>query len=278
MRWCTDTAGSLVLLLLAALCAPAVHALGVPKLDAEAALTASQAVLGSQPADFTLLDTRERPVRLASLRGKPLLVSFIYTGCFTVCPTQTRTLHEAVRGLDRMLGPDQFNVVSIGFNQPFDSPQALGAFAAQHRIDYPNWQFLSPHARIVADLARAYGFSYTETPAGFEHIVGVTVVDANGRIYRQVYGERLNAEALGEPLRELLLSTPVSAAAGSTSLLERVRLLCTVYDPDTGQYRYNWSLLLQVVSGLAFFLTVGIYLWRERRPHPSATAVAEIQT
>ena len=55
-------------------------------------------------------------VDLASWRGKPLLVSFIYTGCFQVCPAQTRALYEAAKGLDIMLGEHQFNVVSIGFN------------------------------------------------------------------------------------------------------------------------------------------------------------------
>jgi protein SCO1 len=101
----------------------------VPKLDERRAITESQAVVGQVPADFTLLDRNGQPVRLADYRGKPLLVSFIYTGCFTICPTQTRSLHEAVKGLDRMLGPSQFNVVSVGFNQPFDSPQAMKAFA-----------------------------------------------------------------------------------------------------------------------------------------------------
>jgi protein SCO1/2 len=252
---------------------------GVPRLDERSALQASQAVIGTTPADFTLLDRSERPVRLAAYRGKPLLVSFIYTGCFTVCPTQTRTLHEAVRGLDRMLGPDQFNVVSIGFNQPFDTPEAMRAFAAQHRIDYPNWEFLSPHARHVEALTRAFGFSRVQTPAGFDHVVGVTVLDAEGRIHSQVYDDRLDTQALGSVLRELILGAP--PAGGLLSLdeiLDRVRILCTVYDPETGEYRYDWALLLEVGGGLGFFLTVGVYLWRERRQSPprraSATSLA----
>ena len=48
------------------------------------ALRASQAVIGKTIGDFTLLDREGRPVRLSSYRGKPLLVSFIYTGCFQV--------------------------------------------------------------------------------------------------------------------------------------------------------------------------------------------------
>lgn len=265
MRCCAELLAAAVLALGIAFATPT-RAGGVPRLDETAALRASQAVIGTTPPDFTLLDRRERPVRLADYRGKPLLVSFIYTGCFTICPTQTRTLHEAVKGLDRMLGPDKFNVLSIGFNQPFDTPQAMRAFAAQHRIDYPNWEFLSPHARHVDALTRAFGFSWVETPAGFDHIVGVTVLDAGGRIHSQVYNDRLTTEALGAVLRALMLGAPPAGGAFSLEeLVERVRILCTVYDPETGEYRYDWGLLFEVLGGLAFFTTVGVYLWRERR-------------
>lgn len=238
---------------------------GVPRLDARTALEVSQAVVGTTPPDFTLLDRQGRPVRMADFRGKPLLVSFMYTGCFTVCPTQTRMLHEAVKGLDRMLGPDQFNVVSIGFNQPADSPTAMRAFAAQQGIDYPNWRFLSPRGVDVEALTRGYGFSVVETPAGFDHIVDVTVVDSEGRIHGQVYGSQVTAQGLGEPLRQLILATPPGEGLPSLAeLVERVRILCTVYDPETGEYRYDWGLLLEIAGGLGFFLTVAVYLWRER--------------
>jgi protein SCO1/2 len=248
---------------------------GVPRLDTRQALTDSQAVVGTVPGDFTLADTQGRPVRLSSYRGRPLLVSFIYTGCFTICPTQTRALLEAVQGLDRMLGPHQFAVASIGFNQPFDSPQALRSFAAQHRIAYPNWTFLSPPRQQVDALTRAFGFSYVETPAGFDHIVGVTVVDAQGRIHSQVYGDRLTAEALGVPLRQLILAAPPEGSLPSVAeLVERVRILCTVYDADTGEYRYDWKLLLEIFGGLAFFASVGVYLWREWRGQRAARTPA----
>lgn len=263
MRRCAERLGATALALLLSWHA---HAGGVPTLDERAALTASQAVVGRVPPDFTLLDRKQQPVRLSDYRGKPLLLSFMFTGCFTVCPTQTRTLHEAVKGLDRMLGPNQFNVASIGFNQPFDSPQAMASFAAKHRIDYPNWKFLSPHYRYVGDLTRAYGFTLVGSPAGFDHIVGVTVVDAQGRIHSQVYGKHLTAQALGVPLRELILAAPPADALPSIDeLIARVRILCTVYDPDTGEYRYDWTLLFQIFGGLAFFLSVAVYLWREWR-------------
>jgi protein SCO1/2 len=239
-----------------------------PGLEPSDALHTSQAVVGKAIGDHTLLDRVGRPVRLSSYRGKPLLVSFIYTGCFQVCPTSTRSLYEAVRALQKVVGADQFNVISIGFNQPADSPQALRAFALQNGIDAPNWEFLSPHASIVKALTRDFGFSYVATPAGFDHLLAVTVVDAQGRIYAQVYGERLAADELGEPLRELLRGTPMPQSLRLIDIIDRVRILCTVYDPVTGQYRYAYGLIIEIAGGVTFALAMLWFFlaeWRARR-------------
>lgn len=240
----------------------------VPVLDQQAAIRASQAVVGQPIGDYTLLDREGKPVRLASYRGKPLLVSFIYTGCFEVCPTTTRSLEDAVRALQGRFGTNQFNVVSIGFNQPFDSPQALKAFAAQHRISQPNWDFLSPPAPIVGPLTRDFGFLYEATPAGFEHVLQVSLVDAQGRIARQVYGDRPAADALGEPMKQMLMGAPLPPQSQMSELIDRVRILCTVYDPETGTYRVDYGLFIEIAGGLTFIIAVAVYMlneWRSRR-------------
>jgi protein SCO1/2 len=245
----------------------AAHA-DVPRLDEAQALAAGEAAIGRNVPDLTLADRQGRPVRLSSYRGQPLLVSFIYSGCFQVCPTQTRALQEAVQGLEKTLGPSQFRVASIGFNQPFDSPAALRTFALQQRITHANWEFLSPTAAQADELTRAFGFSYVATPAGFDHVLGVTVVDAEGRIRAQVYGDRLRADQLGEPLRALLRDAPLPSRLTLADVVERVRILCTVYDPDTGTYRYDYKLIFELIGGALFFFSVAIYLlleWRSQR-------------
>jgi protein SCO1 len=246
----------------------AVPIAAVPALDEREALRAGEAAIGRPVPDLVLQDREGRPVRLADYRGKPLLVSFIYTGCFQVCPTQTRALHEAVKGLDVMLGEHQFNVVSIGFNQPFDSPTAMRSFARQYRIDYPNWEFLAPPRDRVDALTQAFGFSFVATPAGFDHVLGVTVVAPDGRIHAQVYGDKLRADQLGVPLRQLILNAPPAEVSTLATLVERVRILCTVYDPDTGQYRYDYKLIFELIGGALFFFSVLIYgllEWRDQR-------------
>lgn len=268
--------GSFALTVLAALAAavsPRAGAQGTPSalapvLDAREALVASQWVVGTTIGDFTLLDREGRPVRLSQYRGKPLLVSFIYTACFQVCPLTTKTLQKAVESGREYFGTDQYNVVSIGFNQPADSPQAMKAFALQHRIGSPNWNFLSAPAAIVGTLTREFGFVYAPTQAGFDHLLQVGVVDASGRLVTQVYGDDFSADRLGEPLRRLLADQPLPAQLSLADIVEKVRVLCSVYDPKSGTYRVSYSLAFEVAGGVTFAIAMLWFFaleWRERR-------------
>ena len=247
-----------------------------PALDQTAALRASQAVVGRAIGDYTLTDREGRAVRLSSYRGKPLLVSFIYTGCFQVCPTTTRVLQQATSVARAALGDGRFNVISIGFNQPADSPQALKSFAAQYGINAPNWEFLSPPAAIVPALARDFGFEFAATAAGFDHLLQVSVLDAEGRIYRQIYGEDYSADYLTEPLRQLITRKPVADLTSLSTILEQVRILCSVYDPRTGKYRVSYAIVLEIAGGATFLVWIIWFFlgewWTRRRAARRARA------
>jgi protein SCO1 len=241
----------------------------VDALDARDAMRASQAAVGSPVGAHTLLDREGRPVPLSSYRGRPLLVSFVYTGCFQVCPTSTRSLDHAVAALQSRFGTGSFAVASIGFNQPADSPQAMKAFAAQQRISRPGWDFLSAPAAVVPALARNFGFRFAATPAGFDHVLQVSVVDAEGRIVRQVYGDKSATQELVEALGRLAAGAPQPSPGALDALIEQVRILCTVYDPKTGTYRVDYSLALEVAGGITFILFIVLYManewWTARR-------------
>jgi protein SCO1/2 len=239
-----------------------------PALDAAEAMRASQAAVGRTVGDHALLDREGRPVRLSAWRGKPLLVSFIYTGCFQVCPATTRALDQSVQALEGRFGERQFNVVSIGFNQPADSPQALKAFAAQHRITRPNWEFLSPPSTAVEQIARDFGFVYAPTPAGFDHVLQVSLLDAQGRIVRQVYGDRPAVDVLGEAMKQLIAGQPLADQGLVADVIDRIRILCTVYDPETDSYRVDYRIVWEIAGGATFILFMALYMlneWRVRR-------------
>jgi protein SCO1/2 len=115
---------------------------------------------------------------------------------------------------------------------------------------------------------REFGFSYLATPAGFDHVLQATLLDAEGRVYRQIYGDQLNAATIGEPLAQLLRNAPVPQQFRLEDLIDRVRILCTDFDPVTGKTRFKYGLLLEVAGGLTFALAMVWFFfaeWRARR-------------
>ena len=233
-------------------------------LDAPAALQISQRAVGKPLGDYTLSATDGTLVRLADYRGKPLLVSFIYTGCTQVCPATTQFLGRAVEEAQRALGRDAFNVITVGFNLPFDSPVAMREFQKRQGIDLPHWAFLAADAPAIDGLARDLGFVWVPTGAGFDHLTQVTIVDANGGVFRQVYGESFALPMLVAPLQELVTGAP-APAPNLAGLLEKVRILCTVYDPRAGKYRLNYGLFIEIFAGLSVLGAIALYLGREWR-------------
>ena len=239
-------------------------------LDNETAYRISQQAIGKPVGDHVLLDRQGRPRRLADYRGKPLLVNFVYTACFHVCPTTTRNLQKAVQNTIAVLGTDRFNIVSIGFNQPFDSPEAMKAFATQYGIHLPNWEFLSPAPAIVDDVTRNFGFSYIATTAGFDHLNQISFVDAEGRIVRQVYGESFTAEDIAEPLKRMVTGAPLPPQTGTfEELADRLRIICSVYDPLTGRYRTNYALYFEIAGFISFLGFLGWVAWSFTRKSDS---------
>jgi protein SCO1 len=237
------------------------------KLDQQAAFNASQAAVGRAIGDHRLQAAGGRTVHLRDYRGKPLLVSFIYTGCFQTCPTDTLKIAGAVSAVQDLLGHDVVRVASIGFNVPFDSPEAMAAFARQQGISMRGWDFLSPSVSTVATLTNDFGFRYVASPKGFDHVTQLTVVDRNGRIYRQLYGDGLNPQAIVAALRDMDNGT-VPVAQGWSGVAARFRLLCSVYDSDSASYRSDYSLIVGILAGISILGSVAWMLgseWRKQR-------------
>jgi protein SCO1/2 len=252
-------------------------AAGSPQpIDVDAAIAKSQGVLGAYIGAHGFADGDGKRVSFADYRGRLLVVNFVYSGCSQVCPATTRWLATAVKEARKALGADTFDVVSIGFNVPYDNPVSLRAFARNNGIDDARWSFLTPDAADVEALARDFGFSYAATAGGYDHLTQVTIIDRQGRIYRQLYGESFALPMLITPLKDLVLDAPV-AAPGFAGLVEKMRILCTVYDPQSGKYRLNYGLFIELGAGiscLGFTLWYLVHEWRRRRRMRAQSAQA----
>jgi protein SCO1/2 len=242
---------------------------GATALDPDAALALSQSVIGRQVGGYAFVDRQGRQVRLADYRGKPLVVSFVYTGCFSVCPTTTARVAKAIRAARKTLGTGAFNVITIGFNLPYDSPEAMREFARRYGIDDPNWEFLTPFEQELPRLVADFGFQYVATAGGFDHITQLTVLDPQGRVYRQVYGEDFALPLFIGPLQELITGSPMPMTS-LADLVERIRIICTIYDPRTGSYRFKTSIVGDIVSFIGVTLVLFWFVWHGRRKRREA--------
>ncbi|MDH4134893.1 MAG: SCO family protein, partial [Gammaproteobacteria bacterium] len=106
-----------------------------PQFDEKSALAISQAAVGKTLENLELRGTDGKPVRLAELRGKPLVVSLIYTSCYHICPTTTKHLAKVAAAARAALGPESFRVITVGFDTRLDNPAAMQNFAKQQNID-----------------------------------------------------------------------------------------------------------------------------------------------
>ena len=89
-------------------------------------------------------------------------------------------------------------------------------------------------------------------------------IDAQGKVYRQVYGIRFPTPQLIEPLKDQVFGTPAEQSA-LDYLENRVRLFCTVYDPATDSYYIDISVFIGTFVGLMVSIVFGSVLVREWR-------------
>ena len=209
----------------------------------------SQGALRRQVGNYRMTDTDGRPVNISDYRGKPLVVSFIYTSCYHFCPMLTNHLATVVRLANKALGQGSFEVVTVGFDSPVDSPQRMQSFARSRGIDIANWSFLSGDEQTIKAFTADLGFIYFSSPKGFDHLAQTTVLDGDGRVYRQIYGADFAAPHLVEPLKELMFDRPVWDGAIS-EWLNGIRLFCTVYDAKSGRYHFDYSIFVGFAIGI----------------------------
>ncbi len=239
-----------------------------PVLDEALALKQSQLAIGKTVSNHRFTDSNGQAVMFDSLRGKPLVLSLVYTSCFHTCPIITKSVASAVSAGRDALGKDSFNVITIGFDTATDTPARMKAYGKEHGVGGERWQLLSTDAATLKALAQELGFTFFPSPRGFDHMTQTTVIDDKGKIYRQVYGESFAVPALVEPLKDLTLGRKASKKNWD-GWINGIKLFCTVYDPSSGRYKFDYSLFVGIFVGLVMLGGLAVFLvraWREHQP------------
>jgi len=152
----------------------------------------------------SLVDQEGRPFSFAPLAGKVLLVNFVYTGCSTVCPLQTRALAEVQAALPPAVA-SRVRFVSVSLDPLQDTPAALKAFAKTMRADLARWSFVTGRPTDTARIAQRLslfraGPSVTRPD---DHSSSLWAVDAKGRLVQRYAGNPLDPARLERELTAL---------------------------------------------------------------------------
>lgn len=155
---------------------------------ARAPLVAAMARQDDPAPDFSLVDQNGKKLALADLRGRTLLVDFVYTQCNGPCPILTGLHAELLRSLDPALR-ERVHFVSISLDPERDTPEALAKYARERGADLEHWSFLTGPKGDVEEVVRRYGVGTLRAADGtIDHLVASFVVDPNGKIARRWLG------------------------------------------------------------------------------------------
>ena len=157
-----------------------------------------------QAPTFKLTDQYGLTMSLASLRGEPVVLAFLYTRCGAPCVL----IAQQIRGALDELGAHPARVLIVSADPADDTAPASRAFLASVSLSGRVHYLTGTEARLTS-IWRAYGVHppASDGKAAFAKYSMVHLLDSQGR-ERVVYGpEQLTPEALAHDVRKLMESS-----------------------------------------------------------------------
>jgi protein SCO1 len=150
---------------------------------------------GVRAPGFDLRDEAGRPISMRSFRGRPVVVTFLYTTCDNTCPAQAQT----VRGALDDLGHD-LPAIAVAVDPPRDTAARARAFLSkQHALG--RLHFVLGSRAQLEPLWR--GFAIQPQTRDQEHQARITLVDKRGYQRIGFPGSQATPERLAHDLRVL---------------------------------------------------------------------------
>jgi protein SCO1/2 len=146
--------------------------------------------------DFQLRDQSGRFVGPQDLRGRWLVVAFLYTHCPDVCPLIASNLAQAERQLPGL------HVLAVSVDPKGDTPASVDRFIAAHRLP-ARFRYLTGTRARLRPVWTDYHVASTPGPKGtVSHSAFELLVDPQGR-ERLLYDSQLRAADLVHDVRKL---------------------------------------------------------------------------
>ncbi len=139
------------------------------------------------PTDFTLTAQDDKSFRLSSLRGKVVLVSFVFTTCNGSCPATTHRMDLAARALAKAGLSEKVHLLSISLDPARDTPAVLRDYMRLYDIEAKRWTFVTGTQKEIDEVLADWGMWVRPAANGqLDHPSRVFLLDPRGRV-REIY-------------------------------------------------------------------------------------------
>ena len=163
---------------------------------------------GETVPDFTLIAQDGSTLRLGSLRGRVVLIDFIYTRC--PMPEACPRLSANFAYLQKRLG-GRIDLISITLDPKWDKPPVLEAYARRWAADTRTWRFATGQPEEIRRIAEEFGVRYWAEEDVLAHSSSVGMITQDGKLAARIDGT-------GYPVRQLMDLVTSQLSLGSSPL------------------------------------------------------------
>jgi cytochrome oxidase Cu insertion factor (SCO1/SenC/PrrC family) len=155
--------------------------------------------------DLEVIDQNGKHLRFYSdvLKGRVVLISFIFTNCDFACPMLAQRLKQT-RALMAESIRDDVWYVSISVDPERDTPQAMKEFAEKQRVDESRWIFLTGKKENLEYIVKKLGQYTADVEA---HSTLMLAGNAITRHWTRVM-PMVPPEGVAQQMRALVEETP----------------------------------------------------------------------
>src|SRR5947209_362115 len=137
---------------------------------------------GTLAPDFRLTDQFGKPISLSQFKGKPVILTFLYTHCPDQCPLTAEKLHAVMQNLGS--NAQRVAMLAVSTDPKGDTTAAALKFSQAHRLqDY--WHYLVGTHAELSPIWSNYSVYAAPTPTStggsVAHTTAVFVIDKQGR-------------------------------------------------------------------------------------------------
>ena len=164
--------------------------------------------------DTVLTNQNGKEFSFSDLKGKVVVVSYIYTNCPDICHVISARMNVFKNKLKGANIQDKVYFVSISIDPERDTPEALRQHAKMMNLDLTNWVFVTGDEYLINSTIQAAGMEAIKEPVqhsedgkpsySITHRDRISLVDREGRIRKHYKGTTFDMDELLGDIKSLI--------------------------------------------------------------------------